>query len=152
MERILQSTAFASRAQLEVERLAAEQELAQARQADVHLTGSIPNEPTTTKLRRRIAETEAEIARAATAAEAEAVSVNHLRELHGQLVAQSRRLTRALVAERLLNDFEFRTCPRCGAGVPDRGDEYSCRLCLQTHPTCRHHLPSPRNKTGSSNK
>ncbi|MDT0615969.1 hypothetical protein [Streptomyces lancefieldiae] len=139
LERILQSTAFASRAQLEVERLATEQELTQARQADVRLAGSIPNEPTTTKLRRRIAETEAEIARAATAAEAEAVSVNHLRELHGQLVAQSRRLTRALVAERLLNDFEFHTCPRCGAGVSDRGDENSCRLCLQTPPN----LPAP---------
>jgi hypothetical protein len=72
-------------------------------------------------------------------AAAEAVSVTNLRELHGQLIAQSRRLTRALVAERLLNDFEFHTCPRCGAGVPERGDEHTCRLCLQTPPN----LPAP---------
>ncbi|GGV54955.1 hypothetical protein [Streptomyces spectabilis] len=138
LERILQTTAFASRAQLEVERQETEGELIRARQADIHLTGELAESATVT-LRERIAEVEAEIARVAGAAEAEAVSVTNLRELHGQLIAQSRRLTRALVAERLLNDFEFHTCPRCGAGVPERGDEHTCRLCLQTPP----HLPAP---------
>ncbi|MEU5668517.1 hypothetical protein, partial [Streptomyces longwoodensis] len=138
LERILQTTAFASRAQLEVERQETEGELIRARQADIHLTGELAESATVT-LRERIAEAEAEIARIAGAAEAEAVSVTNLRELHGQLIAQSRRLTRALVAERLLNDFEFHTCPRCGAGVPERGDEHTCRLCLQTPP----HLPAP---------
>ncbi|MFI0220082.1 hypothetical protein [Streptomyces lydicus] len=140
LEQILLTTAFASRAQLESERQETERELTRVRQADIHLTGNINlAEPTTVTLRERIAETEAEIARIASATEAEAVSVTHLRELHGQLIAQSRRLTRALVAERLLNDFEFHTCPRCGAGVPDRGDEHTCRLCLQTPPN----LPTP---------
>ncbi|MFE9299349.1 coiled-coil domain-containing protein [Streptomyces niveus] len=140
LERILLSTAFASRAQLEVERQETERELTQARQADFRLAGNINRTgPTTVTLRERIAETEAEIARIAGATEAEAVSVTNLRELHGQLIAQSRRLTRALVAERLLNDFEFHTCPRCGAGVPERGDEHTCRLCLQTPPN----LPTP---------
>ncbi|MFI1726476.1 hypothetical protein [Streptomyces sp. NPDC020489] len=138
LERILQTTAFASRAQLEVERQETEGELIRARQADIHLTGELAESATVT-LRERIAEAEAEIARIASAAEAEAVSVTNLRELHGQLIAQSRRLTRALVAERLLNDFEFHTCPRCGAGVPERGDEHTCRLCMQTPP----HLPAP---------
>ncbi|MFJ9968886.1 hypothetical protein [Streptomyces avermitilis] len=138
LERILQTTAFASRAQLEVERQETEGELIRARQADIHLTGELAESATVT-LRERIAEAEAEIARIAGAAEAEAVSVTNLRELHGQLIAQSRRLTRALVAERLLNDFEFHTCPRCGAGVPERGDEHTCRLCLQTPP----HLSAP---------
>ncbi|MGW6569263.1 hypothetical protein [Streptomyces sp. NPDC054975] len=140
LERILQTTAFASRAQLEVERQKTERELNHARQTDVDLADRIklPG-PTTVTLREGIAQTEAELARIAGAAEAEAVSVANLRELHGQLIAQSRRLTRALVAERLLNDFEFHTCPRCGSGVPDRGDEHTCRLCLQTPPT----LPAP---------
>jgi hypothetical protein len=138
LERILLSTAFASRAQLEVERQETERELTHSRQADIQLTGELTESATIT-LRERIAEAEAEIARIAGAAEAEAVSVINLRELHGQLIAQSRRLTRALVAGRLLNDFEFHTCPRCGAGVPDRGDEHTCRLCLQTPPD----LPSP---------
>ncbi|MFC8727589.1 coiled-coil domain-containing protein [Streptomyces bacillaris] len=138
LERILQTTAFASRAQLEVERRETEAALAQARQADIHLTGEL-TDPATVVLREQIAEAEAEIARVASAAESEAASVTNLRELHGQLIAQSRRLTRALVAERLLNDFEFHTCPRCGSDVPHRGDEDTCRLCLQTPP----HVPSP---------
>ncbi|MFJ4866469.1 hypothetical protein [Streptomyces sp. NPDC088748] len=140
LERILQTTAFASRAQLEVERQKTERELTHARQTDVDLVDRIKLPGlTTVTLRERIAGTEAELARIAGAAEAEAVSVANLRELHGQLIAQSRRLTRALVAERLLNDFEFHTCPRCGSGVPDRGDEHTCRLCLQTPPN----LPAP---------
>ncbi|MFB8073557.1 hypothetical protein [Streptomyces californicus] len=133
LERILETTAFASRAQLEVQRQATEQELAQSRQADLSLTAEL-TDSATVSLRRQIGEAEAELARISDAAAAEAVSASRLEELRDQLIAQSRRLTRALVAERLLNDFEFHTCPRCGAGVPDRGDESTCRLCLQTPP------------------
>lgn len=133
LERILETTAFASRAQLEVQRQETESELARARQADLSLTDEL-TDPATVSLRARIGEAEAELARISDAAAAEAVSVSRLEELRDQLIAQSRRLTRALVAERLLNDFEFHTCPRCGAGVPERGSEDSCRLCLQIPP------------------
>jgi hypothetical protein len=133
LERILETTAFASRAELEVQRQETEQQLLRARQADQTLTRQL-TQPATVSLREQIAEAEAELARISDAAAAEAVSVSRLEELRDQLIAQSRRLTRALVAERLLNDFEFHTCPRCGAGVPDRGDEDTCRLCLQTPP------------------
>ncbi|WP_394427391.1 hypothetical protein [Streptomyces sp. SGAir0957] len=133
LERILGTTAFASRAQLEVQRQETEQQLAQARQTDQVLARQLTH-PVTVSLREQIAEAEAELARISDAAAAEAVSVSRLQELRDQLIAQSRRLTRALVAERLLNDFEFHTCPRCGAGVPERGDEDTCRLCLQVPP------------------
>lgn len=133
LERILETTAFVSRAQLEVQRQETEQHLLQARQADQVLARQLTH-PTTVSLREQIGEAEAELARISDAAAAEAVSVARLDELKNQLIAQSRRLTRALVAERLLNDFEFHTCPRCGAGVPNRGDEATCRLCLQTPP------------------
>ncbi|MFE2472647.1 hypothetical protein [Streptomyces mirabilis] len=133
LERILETTAFASRAQLEVQRQETEQQLLQARQADQVLARQLTH-PATVSLREQIGEAEAELARISDAAAAEAVSVSRLEELRDQLIAQSRRLTRALVAERLLNDFEFHTCPRCGAGVPERGDEDTCRLCLQTPP------------------
>lgn len=133
LERILENTTFASRAHLEVQRQQAEQELAQARRTDLNLTQEL-TETATVSLRTQISEAEAELARISDAAAAEAVSQSRLEELRDQLIAQSRRLTRALVAERLLNDFEFHTCPRCGAGIPDRGDEHTCRLCLQTPP------------------
>ncbi|MDX2815743.1 hypothetical protein PV410_24795 [Streptomyces sp. PA03-5A] len=133
LERILETTAFASRAHLEVQRQETEQQLVQARQADQVLSRRLTH-PATVALREQIGETEAELARISDAAASEAVSVSRLEELRDQLIAQSRRLTRALVAERLLNDFEFHTCPRCGAGVPERGDEDTCRLCLQNPP------------------
>ncbi|MBP5888796.1 MULTISPECIES: hypothetical protein [Streptomyces] len=133
LARILEDTTFASRAQLEVERQESEQQLTHARQADLRLTRDL-TDSATVSLRTQISEAEAELGRISDAAAAEAVSVSRLQELRDQLIAQSRRLTRALVAERLLNDFEFHTCPRCGAGVPDRGDENTCRLCLQTPP------------------
>ncbi|MFD8726082.1 hypothetical protein ACFV2H_51320 [Streptomyces sp. NPDC059629] len=133
LERILETTAFASRAQLEVQRQETEQQLLRSRQADQVLARELA-QPATVSLREQIAGAEAELARISDAAAAEAVSVSRLEELRDQLIAQSRRLTRALVAERLLNDFEFHTCPRCGAGVPERGDDDTCRLCLQTPP------------------
>ncbi|WP_216586539.1 hypothetical protein [Streptomyces brasiliscabiei] len=133
LARILEDTTFASRAQLEVERQESEQQLTHARQADLRLTRDL-TDSATVSLRTQISEAEAELGRISDAAAAEAASVSRLQELRDQLIAQSRRLTRALVAERLLNDFEFHTCPRCGAGVPDRGDENTCRLCLQTPP------------------
>ncbi|MYS09758.1 hypothetical protein GTW71_25745 [Streptomyces sp. SID6041] len=138
LERILENTVFATRARLEVQRQETEQELAQARQADLVMTRELTASATIV-LREKIGEVEAELARISDAAAAETASISRLEELRDQLIAQSRRLTRALVAERLLNDFEFHTCPRCGAGVPDRGDEDNCRLCLQTPPQA----PSP---------
>ncbi|MEU1899301.1 hypothetical protein ABZ512_13035 [Nocardiopsis dassonvillei] len=133
LERILGATAFASRALLEVQREETEEQLVRARESDLTLTEQL-TEPTTIVLRTQIAEAEADLARISDAASAERASVSRLQELRNQLIAQSRRLTRALVAERLLNDFEFHTCPRCGAGVSDRGDEDMCRLCLQVPP------------------
>jgi hypothetical protein len=133
LERLLAETAFGSQAQLEVQRTATETKLRAARTADQQLTSEL-TDPSTVTLRSRIADAESELARIDMATAAESAAVANLRELHDQLIAQSCRLTRALVAERLLNDFEFHTCPRCGSGIPERGDDHTCRLCLQTPP------------------
>ncbi|MYT68314.1 MULTISPECIES: hypothetical protein [unclassified Streptomyces] len=133
LERILETSNYSSRAQLEVQRDQTEAELASARRQDVHLAERT-TAPTTVVLREQISEVEADLGQMSDAEAAERATIGRLQELRGQLVAQSRRLTRALVAERLLNDFEFHTCPRCGSDVPERGDEDTCRLCLQTPP------------------
>jgi hypothetical protein len=61
-----------------------------------------------------------------------------LRDLRTQLKSQIGRLTRAIVAEEWLVDFDFVVCPRCGTDVnPDRVSGRHCYLCLQepTPPT-----------------
>jgi hypothetical protein len=59
--------------------------------------------------------------------------LNDLADLEKQLASQSARLTRAIVADEWLVDFDFVVCPRCGNDV-DAGRVRSdqCYLCLQT--------------------
>jgi hypothetical protein len=58
--------------------------------------------------------------------------ITDLTDLHRQLSSQSARLTRAIVADEWLVDYDFVVCPRCGNDVhagrigPDK-----CYLCLQ---------------------
>lgn len=133
LERILADTPFSSQAQLQLERETTAVRLEQInREIEHHASVDLP--PTAIELRERVAETEAQIAETQAEVHAETVSKESLTRLHDQLIAQSRRLTRALIAERFLNDFEFYICPRCGTDVPDRGDDDTCRLCMQTPP------------------
>ncbi len=58
--------------------------------------------------------------------------IQDLNDLKKQLTTQSARLTRAIVAEEWLVDFDFIVCPRCGSSVDaGRGDAVHCYLCLQ---------------------
>ena len=58
--------------------------------------------------------------------------VTDLTDLHRQLTSQSARLTRAIVSDEWLVDFDFIVCPRCGNDVQaSRTDPHLCYLCLQ---------------------
>ncbi|WP_218009686.1 hypothetical protein [Actinomadura kijaniata] len=75
-----------------------------------------------------------------------------LRDLHRQLKSQSARITRAIVADEWLVDFDFVVCPRCGTDVDaDRGTEATCYLCLQEHTTSvsRDQLLAEQDRIGS---
>lgn len=55
-----------------------------------------------------------------------------LADLRRQLSSQSARLTRAIVADEWLVDFDFVVCPRCGNDINvSRTDPHLCYLCLQ---------------------
>lgn len=73
-----------------------------------------------------------------------------LRALIAQLTTQSERLTRSIVADEYLVDFEFVVCPRCGTQLPERGDEQECRLCLQqpAEPVDRSTLAAEQDRLG----
>jgi hypothetical protein len=56
-----------------------------------------------------------------------------LTDLLGQLKSQFSRLTRAIISDEWLVDFDFVVCPRCGSDVePARATHECCYLCLQT--------------------
>jgi hypothetical protein len=59
--------------------------------------------------------------------------LHDLADLEKQLASQSARLTRAIVADEWLIDFDFVVCPRCGNDVDaGRAPADQCYLCLQT--------------------
>ncbi|WP_371799151.1 hypothetical protein OG963_15275 [Streptomyces sp. NBC_01707] len=58
--------------------------------------------------------------------------VGDLRDLSEQLQSQFSRLTRAVISDEWLVDFDFIVCPRCGNDVtPARSTDDCCYLCLQ---------------------
>jgi len=58
--------------------------------------------------------------------------LSDLKELSRQLISQSAKLTRAIVADEWLVDFDFIVCPRCGNDVsPSNEDGGNCYLCHQ---------------------
>ncbi|TWE13172.1 hypothetical protein [Rudaeicoccus suwonensis] len=59
-----------------------------------------------------------------------------LGELKRQLVSLSKRLTRSIVADEWMVDFDFVVCPRCGQDVDQhRTESPICYLCEQPEPT-----------------
>jgi hypothetical protein len=58
--------------------------------------------------------------------------ITDLSDLRRQLSSQSARLTRAIVADEWLVDFDFVVCPRCGNDISAaRTDPHLCYLCMQ---------------------
>lgn len=106
--------------------------LAAVDSAAVELSVTAHTESSTVDLRREVARLEVELdARQRQAATARRGLVE-LEDLHATLEAQSRRLTRAIVADEWLVDFDFLVCPRCGSEVAaERSSADHCYLCLQ---------------------
>lgn len=91
-------------------------------------------------LRSAVARLEDVLASATAAERAASRNLVELLELHQTLTTQSDRLTRAIVADEWLVDFDFVVCPRCGAGVEaSRSDDDHCYLCLQEPHQGNHH-------------
>jgi hypothetical protein len=90
------------------------------------IPGAAESQQRLLSLRRRSAELGDQRSRTRT-------QIADLRDLEKQLATQSARLTRAIVADEWLVDFDFVVCPRCGSDVDaGRVDSQHCYLCLQT--------------------
>lgn len=83
-------------------------------------------------LRRQVAEAEVELNGQERQLAAARKNLADLQDLHTTLKAQSHSLTRAIVADEWLVDFDFIVCPRCGTGVKaGRSGHNLCYLCFQ---------------------
>ena len=83
-------------------------------------------------LRQEVAALEERLDSALAAEHAAGRNVSELEDLYQTLGRQSERLTRAIVADEWLVDFDFVVCPRCGTGIEaTRSDDELCYLCLQ---------------------
>lgn len=83
-------------------------------------------------LRKEIGAAEEQVATLDSELRSATRGLQELRDLRSSLQTQSNRLTRAIVANEWLVDFDFVVCPRCGTGVSsDRSDDQHCYLCLQ---------------------
>jgi len=135
-DKLLEGTAWENRAQLQRQLSDAELALINieeetARRAELSKSSAIET------LRSEILRIDEQQAATRLAFEREQRSIDQLNRLVNQLESQSGRLTKSIVAEEYLSDFDFKVCPRCGASV-DPGDDRPdrCYLC--------HRIPSPQ--------
>lgn len=130
LERVLSETPWGNRAELERALVEAQQELKEASQSVIALADAAP--PEASDLRRQLRGLDESLAATLDELQRETASRARLEALIGQLRTQSARLTRSIVADELLLDYEFLKCPRCAAAVDESREEHGrCRLCLQ---------------------
>lgn len=132
MEKFLADTPFAEARVLEEQLAAREGELLEAADYKRDFSNTTTSIPGVQELRQTLLEARskrADISDRITRIESQ---VTDLTDLHRQLSSQSARLTRAIVADEWLVDYDFVVCPRCGNDVhAARTDPSLCYLCLQ---------------------
>lgn len=132
LSKLLEDTPWANRAALYQEIAETQRQLREVEGEEVDAAARAPLPDLAQELRAAVQDLERAFSTTSTALMHEETSAASLAKLANQLETQSSRLTRAIVAETRLLDFEFVVCPRCGSAVSDeRGSEVSCRLCLQ---------------------
>ncbi len=134
-QEFLAGTPFENQAQIEIEARSVaksleevSQEAATYAEQSLHNVGSVEQ-------RERIRTIESEIAKLESQLKAENDACDQLGRLQVQLQSQSKRLTRSIVANEVLVDFDFVICPRCGSPLDASITTDSiCYLCKQPAP------------------
>jgi len=130
--RFLADTPFADIGVLEQQLAARQAELAQVVAERRGVSADADDVPGVQELRQTLLATRARRADLADRLTRLDAQITDLTDLHRQLSSQSARLTRAIVADEWLVDFDFVVCPRCGNDVhAGRTDPHLCYLCLQ---------------------
>jgi hypothetical protein len=130
--KFLADTPFADRSVLEEQLATRQAELEQVLNQRRTISSDADAVPGVQELRQTLLATRARRADVADRIARLEAQINDLNDLHRQLSSQSARLTRAIVADEWLVDFDFIVCPRCGNNVqPGRAATHQCYLCLQ---------------------
>lgn len=128
----LQETSLSSLEEIDRNLAESQSSLADIDRRSSHLARVAHEESASLDLRRQITETEVEINEQEEQLAAAQKNLGDLRDLMSALKAQSKRLTRAIVAGEWLVDFDFIVCPRCGSGLEaSRSEQKHCYLCFQ---------------------
>jgi hypothetical protein len=134
VSQFLADTPWENRARLE-ETLVTSRERLAALETEIEHTARLSQQREssgTRELRSRVQEVDRQISDVDGRRSKERSSIDRLKSLYSQLQTQSERLTRSIVADQILSDFEFVVCPRCGTSVEQqRSASTACYLCLQ---------------------
>jgi hypothetical protein len=132
VDTFLSDTPFADRGDLLAELLQRQEQLSAVEAQQTVLAGAITADSDVTVVREALLAATADRDGMREEQRNLTRQIADLQDLRKQLQSQSARLTRAIVADEWLVDFEFVVCPRCGAAVDDhRTDAGHCYLCLQ---------------------
>lgn len=131
-EKFLAETPFADLDVLEHQLVAREETLKHVADQRQAIGRDATEVPGVKELRQSLLATRARIAEVSDGLTRLDTQISDLADLERQLTSQSARLTRAIVADEWLVDFDFVVCPRCGNDVlASRTDPDHCYLCLQ---------------------
>jgi RNA polymerase-binding transcription factor DksA len=117
IDEFIEGTLIENRTVIECRVRETEAELESFEDRLIHLADEAIEETGSTELRDELRQAKEAFARVRTMAESEATGVEQKDRLIAQLRTQSARLTKAIVADEYLLDFDFVMCPRCGSEV-----------------------------------
>ncbi len=130
--KFLAETPFADAGDLEAQLAARDDDLRQVIAQRRAIGVEADEVPGVQELRQTLLATRARLAEASDSLARLSSQITDLTDLQRQLSNQSARLTRAIVADEWLVDFDFIVCPRCGNDVnAGRTNPAMCYLCLQ---------------------
>jgi hypothetical protein len=132
MEKFLAETPFAVTGELNSQLVAREGELKDIIAKRRNLSAESTAIPGVHNIRKQLLATRVQHAEITDQIGRIESQISDLSDLHRQLSSQSARLTRAIVADEWLVDYDFVVCPRCGNDVDaGRTDPHTCYLCQQ---------------------
>lgn len=135
ISKFLADSPISDRVDLDVSLAALEAQLSEARKVSMAVSSGAPLEKFG-ELRQEVLQARAEVDHVQGVVAATTAQLLDLRDLSRQLRTVSDRLTRAIVTNEWMVDFEFVVCPRCGSAVKNtRAEPEHCYLCLQPEPS-----------------